>query len=300
MKVAVFYYSQSGQALSVAQSICTSFVDYGHQVIYKQICPLEGFPYPWNKNDFFDTFPETRLGIPPFGNKPMEFSDIEDAELVIIAGQSWFLSPSIPLQSFFLDGRVRSYLHNRDVIFVNACRNMWLMTARQIKSYTREIGARLVGHIVFQDKHKNLISALTIVRWLMFNEKGSNFLLPEAGVSKKDIDSARSFGNVISDAYANNTVDNLQEELLKKGAITYKPSVLFLEKAGHRMFGLWARFIRKKGGFRDKRRLTRVNLFFYYLLFVLFIVSPFGQLFFFITYPIQKVGYHKHVDCNLK
>ena len=298
MKVAVFYYSQSGQALSVAKSICGPLVEQGHQVVYKQICPLEDFPFPWDKDEFFDIFPETRLGLPPVGNKAIDFSDIEDAGLVVIAGQSWFLSPSVPIQSFFLDEEVRAYLHNRDMIFVNACRNMWLMTSRQIKRYAKEIGARLVGHIVMQDDHANLISALTIVRWLMFNRKDGK-LLPDAGVSQKDIDSTDRFGNAIADAYQNDKVDTLQDELQREGAIIYKPSILFLEKAGHRMFGLWAKFIRKKGGFRDKRRMMRVNMFFYYLLFVLFVVSPFGQLFFFLTYPLQKVNFHKHVDCYL-
>jgi hypothetical protein len=298
MKVAVFYYSQSGQALSVAKSICGPLVEQGHQIVYKQICPLEDFPFPWDKDEFFDIFPETRLGLPPVGNKAIDFSDIEDAGLVVIAGQSWFLSPSVPIQSFFLDEEVRAYLHNRDMIFVNACRNMWLMTSRQIKRYAKEIGARLVGHIVLQDNHANLISALTIVRWLMFNRKDGK-LLPDAGVSQKDIDSTDRFGNAIADAYQNDKVDTLQDELLREGAIIYKPSILFLEKAGHRMFGLWAKFIRKKGGFRDKRRMMRVNMFFYYLLFVLFVVSPFGQLFFFLTYPLQKVNFHKHVDCYL-
>ena len=298
MKVAVFYYSQSGQALSVAKSICGPLVEQGHQIVYKQICPLEDFPFPWDKDEFFDIFPETRLGLPPVGNKAIDFSDIEDAGLVVIAGQSWFLSPSVPIQSFFLDEEVRAYLHNRDMIFVNACRNMWLMTSRQIKRYAKEIGARLVGHIVLQDNHANLISALTIVRWLMFNRKDGK-LLPDAGVSQKDIESTDRFGNAIADAYQNDKVDTLQDELLREGAIIYKPSILFLEKAGHRMFGLWAKFIRKKGGFRDKRRMMRVNMFFYYLLFVLFVVSPFGQLFFYLTYPLQKVNFHKHVDCYL-
>lgn len=298
MKVAVFYYSQSGQALSVAKSICGPLVEQGHQIVYKQICPLEDFPFPWDKDEFFDIFPETRLGLPPVGNKAIDFSDIEDAGLVVIAGQSWFLSPSVPIQSFFLDEEVRAYLHNRDMIFVNACRNMWLMTSRQIKRYAKEIGARLVGHIVLQDNHANLISALTIVRWLMFNRKDGK-LLPDAGVSQKDIDSTDRFGNAIADAYQNDKVDTLHDELLREGAIIYKPSILFLEKAGHRMFGLWARFIRKKGDYRDKRRMTRVNMFFYYLLFVLFVISPFGQLFFFLTYPLQKVNFHKHVDCYL-
>ena len=91
----------------------------------------------------------------------------------------------------------------------------------------------------------------------------------------------------------------LQEKLLSAGAIKYNPSILFLEKMGHRMFGLWAKFIRMKGGFRDARRLTRVNLFFYYLLIVLFVVSPFAQLVFYLTWPWRRVGKHRLEDCSL-
>ena len=69
MKVAVFYYSQSGQALRVAKSICKPLEIQGNLVVYKPICPMEEFPFPWNKEEFFDTFPETRLGLPPFGIK---------------------------------------------------------------------------------------------------------------------------------------------------------------------------------------------------------------------------------------
>ena len=276
MKTAVFYYSQSGQALSVAQSICQP-LEQGGSVVYKEIVPQQGYPFPWNKYEFFDSFPETRLGLPPSGILPLDFSDIEDADVVLLVGQSWFLSPSLPIQSFLADEQVRSYLKGRNVVFVNACRNMWLMTAHKIKATMQEIEARLVGHIVLQDDAPNLVSALTIVRWLMYGEKQPKWLLPAAGVSEADIKGASRFGEIILQA-GGNDYDHLQEKLLEAGAINYKPSVLFLEKAGHRMFGLWARFVRKKGGFRDPHRRTRVNLFFCYLLIVLFVVSPFAQL----------------------
>ena len=287
----VFYYSQSGQALSVAKSICQPLGN----VVFKQIIPQQDYPFPWNKDEFFDTFPETRLGMPPSGIREMDFSDVEDADLVMIVGQSWFLSPSLPIQSFLADTTVRDYLRGRNVVFVNVCRNMWLMTGRKIKSDLKEIGARLVGHIVLQDGNPNLISALTIVRWLMYGKKEACWMLPHAGVSEKDIKAASRFGEIILDG----PMDSLQERLLAAGAINYQPSVLFLEKAGHRMFGLWAKFVRKKGGFRDSRRRMRVNIFFYYLLTVLFVVSPFAQLFFYLTWPLQRVRQHRKEDYNL-
>ena len=296
MKIATFYYSQSGQALSATESICKPFGN----VIYKQIVPLQSYPFPWNKDEFFDVFPETRLGMPPSGIEPIDFTDAEDADLVIIVGQSWFLSPSLPLQSFFTDKGVRQYLQGKNVVFINACRNMWLMTGRKIKSDIKEIGAHLVGHIVLQDRGQNLVSALTVVRWLMFGKKKASWMLPDAGVSEADIEGASRFGEIIRNAYEKDELESLQTNLLSAGAIHYKPSVLFLEKAGHRMFGHWARFIRKKGGFGDPRRHLRVNLFFYYLLIVLFVVSPFGQLFFFLTYPLQQVSRRKKEDCSLE
>jgi len=296
MKVAIFYFTQSGQALSVAKSIAEGLSSF--TLSYKQIVPQQAYPFPWSKYEFFDTFPETRLGMPPSGIVPIDFSDIEDADLVMVVGQSWFLSPSLPLQSFFTDQKVRVYLNGRNVVFVNVCRNMWLMTSRKVKAYLNDAHARQVGHIVLQDEAPNLVSVLTIIRWLIYGRKEGRGVLPDAGISAEDILEASRFGDVIRRSWLEGDLGHLQERLLEVGAIKYKPSVLFMEKAGHRMFGLWASFIRQKGGFRDERRRFRLNLFYIYLLAVLFLVSPFGQLFFYLTYPLQHVGRNRLEDCK--
>lgn len=307
MKVAVFYYTQSGQALSAAHHIFSPLPLRGGAgvgspnplVVYKPIVPKQQYPFPWSTAEFFDTFPETRLGLPPSGIEPIDFSDIQDADLVAIVGQSWFLSPSLPLQSFLTDSEATRYLNGRNVVFVNVCRNMWLMTIRSVKTSLHNAGARLVGHIVLQDEAPNLVSALTIVRWLIQGKKSASRLLPAAGVSDSHIVTSARFGAIIRSAVAYGQLSALQSKLLDAGAINYKPSILFLEKAGHRMFGLWAKFIRRKGGFRNPHRLRRVYLFYYYLLVVLFVVSPFAQLFFFLTYPLQRVGRHRLEDCGV-
>jgi hypothetical protein len=297
MKIAVFYYTQSGQALNVARSICSKMNDVS--VVYKEIVPLTTYPFPWSKNAFFDAFPETRLGIPPSGIVPMDFSDVEDAGLVLVVGQSWFLSPSLPLQSFFTDEQVKQYLSGRKVVFVNACRNMWLMTSRKVKAYLSDAHAKMVGQIVLQDEAPNLVSVITVIRWLIYGKKEGNELLPSSGISDASIKESSRFGVIIADALRNNDLSQLQELLLSAGAIKYKASILFLEKAGHRMFGLWAKFVRKKGNYGNPRRIPRLNLFYAYLLTVLFVVSPFGQLFFYLTYPLQQVSKNKKEDCCL-
>lgn len=296
MKAVVFYYSQSGQAREVAQSIGDAI----EEVVYKEIVPSHSFPFPWSRRDFFEVFPETRLGIPPFGIQPVDFSDIQDANTVIIVGQSWFLSPSLPIQSFFLDDEVKAYLQGRDIVFVNACRNMWVMTLRNIKAYVGDCGANLVGHVVLQDPHANLVSALTVVRWLMHGKKESGMMLPESGLSKEEINSASRFGKIVSESVNEGKTACMQDMLLGVGAIEYKPSIAFIEKVGHRIFGIWARFIQRKGGYGDKHRQFRLDCFYYYLLFVLFVMSPFAQFFFYLTYPIHRVGRERRIAMSVR
>ncbi len=298
MKYVVFYYSQTGQALSVARSICSTIGDVDDTVVYKEIVPIHKYPYPWTHAEFFDVFPECRLGMPPSGIEAINLDDVHDADIVIVAGQSWFLSPSLPLQSFFLDSEIKQYLRGRNVIFINACRNMWLNTLLRVKDYIQEAGSRLVGHIVVQDAAPNLISVITVVRWQLHGKTAPTRFLPAAGIDKETIANTSRFGTIIKDALHSDNLNSLQAKLLAAGGIIYKPSIIFMEKVGYRMFLLWARFVRIKGNYGDKRRRHRLNAFYYYLLFVLFIVSPFAQLFFYITYPLRRVSYHKRKDCS--
>lgn len=297
MKLAVFYYSQTGQALKAAKSIISGMTDT--VAIVKAIVPQRSYPFPWGRKAFFNVFPETRLGIPPSGIKPIDFSDVADADMVMIAGQSWFLSPSLPLQSFFADERVKHYLCGRNIVFVNACRNMWLMTSYKVCDYIRAAGARLVGQIVLQDEAANLVSACTIVRWLLYGRKENTRFLPEAGIAKSSFAASSVFGNIIEHSWKKGTIDRLRQRLMAAGAIHYKPSVLFLEKTGHRMFGLWAKFIRRKGSIDSPQRQGRLTLFYFYLIIVLFFLSPFAQLFFWLTYPLHRVKQQKTRDCYL-
>jgi len=46
-KIAVFYYTQSGQALQIVQSVCQPLEKAGNTVIYKAIEPEKPFPFPW-------------------------------------------------------------------------------------------------------------------------------------------------------------------------------------------------------------------------------------------------------------
>ena len=290
LTVAVFYYTQTGQALAIARSLCAPLEAAGCRVVTREIRPVTAYPYPWSSEAFFQVFPESRLGI-ACAIEPVDLSGaVAEADLVIVAGQSWYLSLSTPLHAFFQSPEVRAYLHGRPVVFVNGCRNMWVMTQSETRRYLREIGARYVGFIELHDRAPNLVSVLTIIRWLFYGRKEATRLLPAAGVSQRDVADADRFGLILLRTLYDGQWEQLQERLMREGAVTFIPQLYFIERNGYRMWGRWAHFVRHRGGAGDPRRQGRLRLFKAYLFFVLYAVSPFGLLFYGLTYPLRRAA----------
>lgn len=93
-------YSQTGQLNSLVENFTKPFLgNENFQLIFKNIKPKNKYPFPWDFMTFMDTFPESVYMV------PCELQDIEDDEddfdLIILAYTVWFLSPSIPISSFF-------------------------------------------------------------------------------------------------------------------------------------------------------------------------------------------------------
>lgn len=290
LTVAVFYYTQTGQALAIARSLCAPLEAAGCRVVTREIRPVTAYPYPWSSEAFFQVFPESRLGI-ACAIEPVDLSGaVAEADLVLVAGQSWYLSLSTPLHAFFQSPEVRAYLYGRPVVFVNGCRNMWVMTQSETRRSLREIGARYVGFIELHDRAPNLVSVLTIIRWLFYGRKEATRLLPAAGVSQRDVADADRFGLVILRTLYDGRWEQLQERLMREGAVTFIPHLYFIERNGYRMWGRWAHFVRRRGDAGDPRRQGRLRLFKAYLFFVLYAVSPFGLLFYWLTYPLRRAA----------
>ena len=288
-KIALFYYTQTGQALRIAEKICEPLEQAGCEVVRKEIIPEEQFSYPWSAMGFFQAFPESRLGI-PCKLELIDLKDVEDVDLVMIAGQSWYLSWSIPLHAFFQSDEIRRYLKGRPVVVCMGCRNMWVMTQQLTREYISKAGGKYVGFISLQDKAANLISAITIIRWLFYDKKSATRLLPAAGVSPEDIDNATVYGRIIHDAMEQNDYTGMQEKLMSNHAVTFLPTVYFIEKNGYKLWGQWARFILKKGAYNEPKRKPFLRIFCAYLFFVMYAVSPFGMIFFYLTYPFRRAS----------
>src|SRR5690554_903578 len=244
--------------------------------------------------------PETVLQIPiDIQGMPEVFE--KDYDLVILGIQPWFLSPSQPVNSF-LKSKWSQVLKNKPVITVIACRNMWLNAIEKVKGELNKLNAKHVGHIVLEDKHSNITSTLTVIRWMFKGQKEKSKRLPEAGVSKDHILASRRFTLPIQEAVIENNYDHLQEKLLFQNAVSLHPNLIVLEKRGLSQFPKWAKRIRSKGKPGDLKRKPLVTKFKNLLIIAIFVLSPISSLIGKIQALIQRkqlkkdVAYFKSVN----
>lgn len=272
-KILVFYYSQSGQQLSILQSLTKPLVDAGHSVHIEEIQPVEKYPFPWSAYQFFNAFPET-FHQQPLPLKNLSAKVFESYDLIIVGYQPWFLTPSRPISSFLQSNDAKNILNNKPVITILGCRNMWLGAQEKVKRHLRSAHANLVGHIALADRSGNLSSLVTILRWMLTGKKDAFLFFPAAGVSQQDIQHAARYGEIIHEALQAGEFGSLQSTFNDNGAIQVKPGLVLLEKRGQKGFSFWSRFIASGGTLHSTGRKIRVYTFLYFLLPAIFVLSP--------------------------
>lgn len=281
-EVLIIYYSQSGQLTDILKSIASTITDQNVNITYHQIIPKKAFPFPWKAEEFYGAFPETFLQIPtPLKNVPSSIL-LKKYDLVILGYTTWFLTPSIPINSFLKSEEARSLLSNTPVITVSASRNMWIMAQEKIKKLLVANEANLVGNIALVDRNPNHISVITIVHWLMGGKKTKMLgVFPKPGVSDKDINDSSRFGIPIKAALLQNKFPNLQTQLLDVGAVKVDSSLIATDIRGNIVFKKWANHLIKKEGAARKKGLV---YFKYYLLFAIWLIAPIVFIVFLLTY----------------
>ena len=300
-KALVVYYTQSGQLKDIIDSVCGPLHD-DFDFTYEEIKPVPAFPFPWKGMSFYQTFPESVQEI-PCELEAFTFDPDEDFDLIILAYQPWYLSPSIPFTAFLQSAGAR-VMKNTPVITIRGCRNMWIMAQERVKKRILDLGGNLIGNIVLNDKHHNLVSVVTIVHWMLKGEKhgGGIYgkLFPAAGISDDDIRDAGKFGVIVRDAFRNDRLQELQTGLLSAGAIRIKPMLMTVEKRGFMMFRPWSKFILKKGDAGNPAREGRLKMFRAYLFTVIYLVSPIGGVFVWLIHKLnskktkENVKYYSH------
>lgn len=275
-RILVIYFSQTGQLRRILDSIVSPMGE-SCEVTFAPIVPVREWSFPWKSGAFFDAMPESVVGDPAPVHPLDAAVTSRKYDMVILGWQPWFLHLSQPIAAFLQSEDAR-ILDGLPVVTVTGCRNMWLNACEQLKHYLWTLGASHVGNIVMTDSHANLVSLVTIIRWLMHGQKRATRWLPEAGVSTKDVAAAFRFGAPVAAAANGQPAFALQTRLLELGAIRLDPALVLLERRALRKFRFWARHIREKGRAGDASRRARVAAFRRLLLVGVTVLSPLSAL----------------------
>jgi hypothetical protein len=295
-RILVVYYSQTGQLTDIVKSVTSPMQNNDElELVFEELRPKPLFPFPWTSDDFFQAMPESVMGI-PCEIESFSFSGDSNFDLIVIAYQPWYLSPSIPFHAFFQQAQTRQLLSGKPVITVIGSRNMWVMAQRDVKQYILKAGGQPVGNIVLRDRAPNLLSVVSIIRWMMKGKRDRYlWIFPPAGISEKDIGQSVGFGTMIRDALLQGSLENLRDDLAGAGAVEVLPQLVMLEKRGKLFFRIWAAMIIRKGTYGDPKRAFMLRLFKYYLLLVLYLISPFAIMVYYLSKPFRKNAIRKQI-----
>ena len=273
IRILVLHYSQTGQLTRAVQSMLSPLAGRTDvQIIWQNLEPVEAFPFPWGFLRFFDTFPEcVHLDPPPI--RPVAFAPDARFDLVVLAYQVWFLSPSLPVTAFLKSAAAQA-LRNTPVITFIACRNMWLSAQEKVKDMLNDVGARHIDNVVLVDQGPAWATFITTPRWVLTGKKNGFWgIFPPAGVSETEIVAAARFGRALSESLPllQSTTGPLLAGL---GAVKVLPGYVTGEKIAHRSFRLWGALLRALGKPGDLGRRLVLVVYIVFLVAMILTVMP--------------------------
>ncbi|MGM3309228.1 hypothetical protein ACSQ6I_25175 [Anabaena sp. WFMT] len=281
-RLLIVYYSHSGDVDRAIKSFtkCLSIPEV--EIHWECIKAKIDYPYPWSLFKFFDVFPECINNEPP-EIYPPKFSEDDKFDLVIIAYQVWFLSPSLPIQGF-LKSKYAQVLQNTKVMTLLVCRNMWHSASETMKKMIADVGGIHVDNVVVTHQGKPLATFISTPRLLLTGKKNGLWgVLPPGGVSDRTIDDLSRFGQQIannlpalsdgcSDAYGGQS-DRSNQPLLKGlDAVEVNHRYVIPELIGRMAYRPWAKIARLFGKQGSWSRLPIICIFAFQLIFAIPIV----------------------------
>lgn len=272
--VLVVHYSQTGQLNKIVERVTGPLCDQDQiQVDFLPLQMQDEFPFPWPFWQFFDIFPETVLQKPqPL--KPFVCDTTKKYDLVILAYQVWFLSPSLPMTSFLATPQAEQLLKGTPVMTLIGCRNMWLMAQEKMKQRLNQLGAVLVDNVALTDACGSAASFLATPMWMFTGKRQAYSWLPKAGVCEQDIENAKRFGVAIKERMLANAEPIREPMLCGLGAVSINEKLIASERIGNRSFQVWSRLLYRLGPPKSFARGLGLRIYLVFLLLMIVTVVP--------------------------
>jgi len=285
-RVLVIYYSQSGQLKQVLDQLVSPLEqEETVDVTWYEIEMEKPYGFPWKKADFFDAFPESFKQIEQPILPPSEAILATKYDLVILGYQVWYLTPSIPINSFIKSAYAQQLFANTPVVTVSGSRNMWVMAQEKLKKQIQAVQGLLVGNIALVDRNINLVSVITIVDWMFSGKKRNVYgILPKPGIAPEEILASKRFGETIRKYLYSTNYQGLQEELIQQDAVEVRHFLVSMDRKANRLFGIWSALILKNS---PQRRPFLLKCFNVYLFIAIWLISPIVHLIHILLYPLN-------------
>jgi hypothetical protein len=199
-RAVVYLYTQTGQLREVAEAFVAPLEADGWRIRWVAVQPRVAFPFPWSIRQFFGVFPRAvdpdalvQLAEPPGGFG----AEQHEEEVVVLAYQVWYLSPSLPIRSLLATHP--EAFRNRRVISLIACRNMWYSAAIEVADLLRTAGARRVEVVAATDTRQQATSLMTTLRWLLTGNREPFLWFGRAGVGDAELARVTAVGRSIAE-----------------------------------------------------------------------------------------------------
>ena len=277
-QVLIVHYSQSGQLNQLVESVSAPLRELADvQVDYLELQMQTPFPFPWPFFKFFRIFPETVL-MRPQPLQPLAVNPDKKYDLVILAYQVWFLSPSLPMTSFLATAEAEKLLNGTAVMTLIGCRNMWLIAQEKMKKRLQDLNARLVDNVVLTDACGSAMSFLATPLWMFTGKRQAYSWLPKAGIAAEQMNGARRFGEVIKARLQQDQQAITQPMLQGLAAVTINEKLIASERIGARSFYLWSRLLSALGTQDSRARGVGLAIYIVFLLCMIVTVVPITAL----------------------
>jgi hypothetical protein len=249
------------------------------EVVFETLAPQTPYPFPWPFLEFFDTFPET-VHERPRPLRPLKARSDEAFDLVILAYQVWFLSPSQPMTAFLQGPEAARWLRGTPVVTLIVCRNMWLMAQETVKRRLSDLGAHLIDNVVLTDRAHSAATFISTPLWMLTGRRGP-FLggaVPAAGVPAEDIEAASRFGRALAAGLPSFDRAHPHPLLAGLGAVSVNERLIASEAIGHRSFRIWGRVLMALGRPGSVPRRIVLCVYILFLAAMILTVAPLGAL----------------------
>jgi hypothetical protein len=285
-RILLLYYSQSGEAGRVAETLASSLLDPDVDLVMVRLRPRQEYPFPWrNVGRFFSILPQCHLGPLPELETP-GFDPDQKYDLVIFVYQVWFLTPSLPVQAFLKSNYAR-VLRDTKVLTVSVSRNMWHWASEMMKRLLAETGARHIDNVAVTHQGPAWATFVTTPRALLLGKKDGFWgIFPPAGLDERELDRVTRFGKAILQRRDRLHQPEALPLLTGLGAVPIQSRYLLPELIGWYWFRGWAHLIRFLGRLGTVPRMAGVYLFVAFLLFMIVVVMPLTMLGRLLLFPL--------------